>query len=127
CMPRAEVGNPIERIVCSARGQATGGYRVAGLPRRIVQKQERRAGWPGLVPCSSFVGAACSVVPADPKLFVTARRFTSRRNLLHHQRKVLKFLLQDRKSATRHLDTPHSVKRGLRRNSIAPAHQENLH
>lgn len=52
------------------------------------------------------------LVPSFPRIYklsVTARRFTSRRSCLHHQREVLEFLLKNRKSATRHLDASNRI------------------
>ena len=46
--------------------------------------------------------------------------------LLHHQRKVLQFILQDRQGAPRHFHAARRVQRRLGRNPIAAPHQEDL-
>jgi hypothetical protein len=46
--------------------------------------------------------------------------------LLHHQGKVLQFILQDRQGAPRHFHAAGRVQRRLGRNPIAAPHQEDL-
>jgi hypothetical protein len=67
------------------------------------------------------------VVPADLKLFVTARRLTIPPVVLHDQSQILELVLQNRQRAPGHFHSANCVSCRLRRDSVAPAHQENLY
>src|SRR5215469_7599541 len=105
--------------------------------RETCQKQERRAGWPGSLSLicgerTGYVGCPRGSLAKTPlKLGLKPPPHSPVPNpecaRLHHEGKILQFMLKNRQSTAGHFHSAHSIPCRLRRNPIAPAHQENLH
>jgi hypothetical protein len=145
--PKAQVARFLERFTVAGRFDAERFWEFVANPKgrnrseepvqafetpvdqkTARQKQQRRAGWPGI--CLLLQLSGGRLVLRSPEDLFAFRTVTADApeglNVLHNQRQVLKLLLQDRYGATRTFHPERCIQGGLWRHPIAPTHQENL-